>query len=65
MNEKEVYLGDGLYASIELGVIKLRAPGWKEEDNQVVYLEKETFVALLRYANSVMKWRVAVDKDNP
>ena len=60
MNEnKEVYLGDGLYASEDRGTIKLRAPMWDEGRNEVIYLEKEVFIALVRYANSVMKWKLA------
>jgi len=59
MTEKEVYLGDGLYASGEIDTIKLRAPQWEKGNNEVIYLEKEVFIALVMYANKVMKWKLA------
>lgn len=52
MNE-ETYLGDGLYASISGGSIKLRAP--REGGDHVVYLEFEVYDSLLKFVESARK----------
>ena len=44
---KEVYLGDGLYASCDGYQIKLRAP--QPEGDHVVYLEVEALTAFLKF----------------
>jgi hypothetical protein len=51
MNE-ETYLGDGLYASIERSMIKLRAPRFGGGDH-VVYLDPEVWAALQQLAAQV------------
>lgn len=51
---KEEYLGDGLYASFDGAMIRLRAAGREHE----VYLEPEVFVALVEFAKSVACWTV-------
>ena len=43
----EVYLGDNVCASTEGAMIRLRVESLKE---QVLFLERETFCELLRYA---------------
>lgn len=45
---KEVYLGDGLYASDTHGMFNLRAPRMAEEDS-LVHLEPEVLSAFLDY----------------
>jgi hypothetical protein len=45
--DEETYLGDGLYASFDGGMLKLRAP--REHGDHEVYLEAETFRDLLRF----------------
>lgn len=44
---KETYLGDGLYASVENDMIKLRAPHLVGD--HVVYLEDQVQEAFMRY----------------
>jgi hypothetical protein len=48
---EEKYLGDGLWASFDGFMIKLRAP--RENGTHKVYLEPLTFEALLEYAVQV------------
>ena len=48
MSDKEMYLGDGVYASFDGWQICLRAP--RENGDHVVYLEPQLFEALLRFA---------------
>lgn len=43
----EVYIGDGLYASIEGGVVKLRAP--RDGGDHEVYLEPEVLQSFLDF----------------
>lgn len=43
----EVYLGDGLYASHDGYILKLRAP--REFGDHVVYLEESVWKALLKF----------------
>lgn len=48
----ETYLGDGLYAKLnEANQIELRAPSLRGE--QLVYLEPEVFVELIRFARRI------------
>jgi len=49
---REVYLGDGLYASFEdnTGTLKLRAP--RLEGDHVVYIEPAMFDELLRFVKT-------------
>ena len=46
-NKNEAYLGDGLYASIEHGLITLRAP--REDGDHWVALDSETLAAFLSF----------------
>lgn len=46
---EEIYLGDGLYASFDGWMIKLRAPQGTRGD-QVVYLEPDVYEALTKFA---------------
>ena len=48
---KEIYLGDGLYASFDGWQINLRAPRGK--DDHFVRLEPEVFDSLVRFAREV------------
>jgi hypothetical protein len=50
---EETYLGDGLYVSLEAGMIKLRAPRFGGD--HVVYLEPEVFSNLLTWYNHLTK----------
>jgi hypothetical protein len=54
MTDKEVYLGDGLYASFDGFMFKLRAPQDTIGD-QTVYLEPEVLKSLMRYAKAIYK----------
>ncbi len=54
---REVYLGDGLYVSFDGEMVKLRAPK-NFNKNDLVYLDRDVFIALLMYVNSVAKWKV-------
>jgi hypothetical protein len=47
MDGKEIYLGDGLYASFDGFMITLRAP--REDGDHWIGLEPEVFNALQRY----------------
>ena len=49
--EKETYLGDGLYASFDGYQIRLRAPGSLMDSS--VYLEPEVYSSLIEYAKTV------------
>lgn len=46
--DKEIYLGDGLYARVDCGTIWLRAP--REDGDHIVALEPEVFAALCELA---------------
>jgi hypothetical protein len=54
---EERYLGDGLFASLDGGMIKLRAP--REDRDDVMYLEVETWRALQHYVANVWKFPAA------
>jgi len=54
--EKEVYLGDGLYASFDGFMIKLRAPRFGEDHE--VYLEPLIYQEFIRFAEPLMKARI-------
>jgi hypothetical protein len=43
----ETYLGDGLYASLEFGMVKLRAP--RESGDHEVFLEPEVLQNFIDY----------------
>jgi hypothetical protein len=49
--DRRTYLGDGLYAEIEGGMIILRAP--RDGGTHWVGLEPEVFVELLRFARRI------------
>lgn len=49
--EKEVYVGDGVYASFEKGMIKLRTQ--RSNGEHYIYLEPEVYMALAEFANSI------------
>ncbi len=52
MNPREVYLGDGLFASWDGWQVKLRAP--REGGDHVVYLEDGlTLTAFLEFLNTL------------
>jgi hypothetical protein len=51
MNEGEVYLGDGLYASFDGFQFCLRAP--RPEGDHVVYLEGDTLKAFDDYRRAI------------
>jgi hypothetical protein len=46
-DEKEIYLGDGLYASLDGFMITLRAP--RENGDHFVMLEPNIFAALVKF----------------
>lgn len=47
MNTRETYIGDGVYASLDGGMIKLRTErGGRDE---VIWLEPEVYAALRRF----------------
>lgn len=48
---KEIYLGDGLYASFDGFMITLRAP--RENGDHLVMLEPEVFAALVEFQKQV------------
>lgn len=51
MSLEETYLGDGLYASCNGGMIQLRAP--REDGDHCVYLEPDIYEALRKFAVTV------------
>jgi hypothetical protein len=51
MNQRETYLGDGLYASFDGFMITLRAP--REHGDHWVGLEPNVFAALVEYQKRV------------
>jgi hypothetical protein len=51
MSEREVYVGDGLYASFDGWQIRLRAP--RENGDHVVYLEPETLQAFMQFVDAL------------
>lgn len=48
MQNRETYLGDGVYASYSDGMIKLRTE--RDGRNEVIWLEWEVYLALRRFA---------------
>jgi hypothetical protein len=54
MTEAEEHLGDGLYASFDAGMIRLRADGREH----VVYLEPMAFMNFIEWAKRVPGWEV-------
>ena len=54
--DNEIYLGDGLYASYDGWMIKLRAP--REDGDHVVYLEPTVWRALLAWGVPCMNGEV-------
>lgn len=53
-DKKEVYLGDGLYASFEDYQLKLRAP--RENGDHIVYMEPIILMNLLNYIKTQEGW---------
>jgi len=53
---KEVYLGDGVYASVEEGMIRLRAPKNLARE-EIIYLEREVYKELVRFVDRVARWK--------
>ena len=51
MTKEETYLGDGLYASCDGGMIQLRAP--REDGDHCVYLEPDIYEALRQFARKI------------
>lgn len=51
MADSETYIGDDIYASLENGAIKLRTP--RNHGDDVIYLEPEAFIELLRFARNI------------
>jgi hypothetical protein len=50
---EETYLGDGLYAAVEHGMIRLRAPQFEDESDAIVYLEPDVYAALREFARKI------------
>jgi hypothetical protein len=48
---EEVYLGDGLYVSVEGGMFKLRAP--RGPGDHVVYLDIDLVTEFFRYVRKI------------
>ena len=48
MQNRETYVGDGVYASYNGGMIKLRTE--RDGRNEVIWLEPDTFDGVLRFA---------------
>ena len=48
MSARKTYLGDGVYADLEGGMIKLTTEDGREPSN-TIYLEHETLLALEQY----------------
>jgi hypothetical protein len=55
MTDKEVYLGDGLYASFDGWMIKLRAP--RDGIDHEVYLEDSVLKNFMDFAKDIYKDR--------
>jgi len=53
MNENDIYLGDGVYASFDGYQIWLAV---NHHENKQVALEPKVMEALLEYANRVLGW---------
>lgn len=51
MNERERYLGDGVYASLSIGMIRVRCAAPSETD--VCYYEPRTLANLIAFAREV------------
>lgn len=48
-----LYLGDGVYVSVDSGMLELKASNGVARDDKIIYLEKEVFLALQQYAEKV------------
>lgn len=48
--ERETYIGDGLYASFDGGMLKLRAP--RDQGDHEIYMEPEVLREFLRFAKT-------------
>lgn len=48
MQNRETYIGDGVYASYSGGMIKLRTE--RDGHNETIWLEPEVFDSLLKFA---------------
>jgi len=58
------YLGDGVYATIETGMIRLTTGDHREEHStNIIWLEPEVFVALVKFAtqNEFASLKINVD----
>lgn len=55
---REIYLGEGLYASYDGYHIRLRAP--RGEGDYVIFMDHQTFLKLLKYANT--RWSGSTEK---
>jgi hypothetical protein len=51
VGDKEVYLGDGLYASFDGWMIRLRAP--REGGDHEIFLEDDVCANLVRFVKSL------------
>lgn len=60
MLDKEIYLGDGLYASYDGFQVMLRAP--TTEEDRVVYLEPGVVRALQRYLEDLEQSQKSLPK---
>lgn len=56
---KEIYIGDGVYASYINGMIKLRTQ--RDNGDHFIYLEPEVCQSLFEFANAI--WGAQVKED--
>ena len=49
----ETYLGDGVFAKIDRGMIELKTD--REDGIHIIYLETEVLAALIRFARTNMR----------
>lgn len=49
----DVYLGDAVYATHMMGMIRLTANPGRDADEHVIWLEPEVYAALVRYARGL------------
>lgn len=52
MDQNRSYLGDGVYVSIECGMIKLTTSDGIRQTNEI-FLEHEVYEALIKYVNRI------------
>jgi hypothetical protein len=62
MPHPEVYLGDGLYASFDGGMIALRAP--RHDGDHVVYLEPEVLANFMAFVSNLRALTVESARDD-